>query len=285
MAILSNDELVENAGDLKVLPFVARKVLELVGSDSSTASQISSVIEKDQTIAARVLKVSNSALYGLRKEVGNLQQAVTLLGLNVVNSLVIALSTKSLYKKFGIAEQMMWDHSIGTSIAARLASSGFGQDVEGVAFIGGLMHDLGKVILNNESPEAFSEVMMKIYNEGLDSITAEEEVFGYNHTEIGSRVAEKWGFPSIHVTILKNHHLNNCKLEDFEEPAVANVIACIHLANNICKILGIGYRSANESISAHELSSAVFLNFTEEKLEMLMKKVGESYEKEKSIFQ
>ena len=285
MAILSNDELVENAGDLNVLPFVARKVLELVGSDSSTASQISSVIEKDQTIAARVLKVSNSALYGLRKEVGNLQQAVTLLGLNVVNSLVIALSTKSLYKKFGIAEQMMWDHSIGTSIAARLASSGLGQDVEGVAFIGGLMHDLGKVILNNESPEAFSEVMMKTYNEGLDSITAEEEVFGYNHTEIGSRVAEKWGFPSIHVTILKNHHLNNCKLEDIEEPAVANVIACIHLANNICKILGIGYRSANESISAHELPSAVFLNFTEEKLEMLMKEVGESYEKEKSIFQ
>ena len=133
----------------------------------------------------------------------NLQQAITLLGLNAINSLVIALSTKSLYKRFGITEQMMWDHSVGTSIAAKLISSGFGAEAEAVAFIGGLMHDFGKVVMNNESPEAFAEVMMKTYNEGIDSIAAEEGVFGYNHTEIGSMVAGKWGFPSIHFSILE----------------------------------------------------------------------------------
>lgn len=285
MGILLKDELVINAGDLKVLPSVARKVLELVESENSSAFQLSSVIEKDQTIAVKVLKVSNSALYGLRKEVTSLKQAITLLGVNAINSLVIALSIKSLYKRFGITEQMMWDHSVGTSIAAKLISSGLGAEVEGVAFIGGLMHDFGKVVMNNESPEAFSEVMMKTYNEGIDSITAEEEVFGYNHMEIGSMVAEKWGFPSIHVSILKKHHLNNGKLEDIEDQSVARVIACVHLANNICKMLGIGYRSPNETILANELPSTVFLDLTKERMEVFVKDVVEAYEKEKSIFQ
>jgi putative nucleotidyltransferase with HDIG domain len=285
LGILLRDELVANAGDLKVLPFVARKVLELVESENSSASQLSKVIEKDQTIAVKVLKVSNSALYGLRKEVTSLQQAITLLGLNAINSLVIALSTKSLYKRFGITEQMMWDHSVGTSITAKLISSGFGAETEGIAFIGGLMHDFGKVVMNNESPEAFAEVMMRTYNEGIDSITAEEEVFGYNHTEVGSMVAEKWGFPSIHVSILRRHHLNYDKLEDIEEQSVARVIACVHLANNICKVLGIGYRSPNETILVNELPSTVFLGLTKEKMDVLVKDVVEAYEKEKTLFQ
>ncbi len=147
------------------------------------------------------------------------------------------------------------------------------------------MHDLGKVVMNNETPEVFAEVMMKTYNENLDSITAEEEIYGYNHTEIGARVVEKWGLSKLLIKILEKHHLNNCKLEDIGEASVAKSIACVNLADCICKFLGIGYRDPDDTILLHELPSAVFLNMTKDRLDTLNEEINNTYNSEKSAFQ
>jgi putative nucleotidyltransferase with HDIG domain len=205
-----------------------------------------------------------------------------MLGSKNLNNLVLALSTKSLYDKFGTTEQMMWDHSVGTAISAKLISSGLGPDIESVAFIGGLMHDIGKVVMNNEATTAYVGVMM---NDRIDSIMAEEKVFGYNHTEIGSKVIEKWGFPPVLINIVAHHHLHTCTLEGISDPITAKAIACVHLANGMSKILGIGYSSPNRNIVVHEFPSAIFLNMTEESLGDLVKDISEAYEKERSVFQ
>ena len=239
MDIPTKEILIKNAGDLKVLPFVARKVLDTVGDERSSINDLSDVIEKDQTITARVLKISNSALYGLRYEVTSVHHALLLLGFKTIRSLVLSVSTKSLYKQFGMKEKIIWDHSVGAAIAAKLLSEGLGSEVEEIAFIGGLMHDIGKVVLNNETPEVFAEVMMKIYNEGANSIEAEEEMYHYNHSEIGARVSEKWGFPARLIKVIANHHLNNRGLEDIQESADAKAIACVNLADNVCRVLGM----------------------------------------------
>ena len=285
MNIPAKDEVINKVGDLKVLPFVARKLLETISNDKVSISDLNDIIEKDQTITARVLKISNSALYGLRQEVTSLQQAIMILGFKTIRSLVLSISTKSLYKKFGITEQMMWDHSIGAAIAAKLISADLGRELGDIAFTGGLMHDLGKVIMNNETPEAFTEVMMNMYNEGIDSITAEEDVYGYNHSEIGSTVISRWGLSGVLVEILGKHHLNNCSLDDIEESLVAKGVACVNLADNICRALGIGYREPDKAILLHELPSAVFLDMNKNTLANLIEEISETYNREKSIFQ
>ena len=285
MTVIGKEQLIRKVGDLKVLPFVARKVLDTLSDDNLSFSDLANIIEKDQTIAVRVLKVSNSALYGLRQEVNSIQQALMILGLKTIRSLVLSLSTKSLYKKFGMTEQKMWDHSVGTATAAKIISSRLGSEVGDIAFIGGLMHDLGKVIMNNETPEQFTEVMMRTYNEGISSIEAEEGIYGYNHAEIGGSVSEKWGFPPILKHIIELHHLNIVKLEDIKDPIETNTIACVNLSNYICKVLGIGYRDPDESIVLHELPSAIFLKYTEEKLGRLVADINETYENEKAVFQ
>lgn len=285
MDIISKDELVNKVGDLKVLPFVARKVLDIIGNENVAIGDLITIIEKDQTIAARILKISNSALYGLRQEVTSLQQALMILGFKTIRSLVLSASTKSLYKKFGITEKMMWDHSVGVAIAAKIVSKGLGADVSEAAFIGGLMHDLGKVIMNNETPDAFSQVIMKVYNDGIDSIAAEEEIYGYNHTEIGSKVIAKWGLSPSLIKILQYHHLNVCGIEDIGDPLAANGVACVHLADCICKLLGIGYREPDDSIILSELPSAKYLGISKEKTEQLVRECSETYEKEKSVFE
>lgn len=285
MTILSKDELINKAGDLKVLPFVARKALEILNDENCSIDDLSAVIEKDQTIAARILKISNSALYGLRREVTSLEHALLILGFKTLRSIVLTATTRSLYKKFGMTEKIIWDHSVGAAIAAKLISRGFGSEVMDIAFVGGLMHDLGKVIMNNETSEAYSEVMMKMYNEGMDSITAEKDIYGYDHTDIGAGVTGKWKFAGPLVTVLKEHHLNNCKLENITDPLTGKCVACVHLADHICKVLGIGYREADESVVLQELSSAVYLDLGKDKLDKLVHETSETYDAEKSVFE
>ena len=285
MNIPAKDDVIRKVGDLKVLPFVARKLLETISDENVSVADLNDIIEKDQSITARVLKISNSALYGLRQEVSSLQQAIMVLGFKTIRSIVLSVSTKSLYKKFGMTEQMLWDHSIGAAISAKLLSAGLGRDVGDIAFIGGLMHDLGRVVMNNEAPEAFSEVMMKMYNDDVGSITAEEDIFGYNHSEIGSGVIAKWGLLPALVEIIEKHHLDKCSLQDIGDPLIANGVSCVHLADNVCKMLGIGFREPDEAVLLHELPSAVFLGMKKEGLEKLVENIDETYNKEKAIFQ
>ena len=283
MGVISKEDLINKVGDPKVLPFVARKILETLNDEDCTINDLSAIIEKDQAIAARVLKISNSALYGLRHEVASLRQAIVILGLRTIRSLVLSVSTRALYKNFGMKEKILWDHSVGAAIASKMISAGFGAEVGEVSFIGGLMHDFGKTVMNNESPDLFGEVMMNVYNEENDSITAEEEMYGFNHAEIGARVIEKWGFNFLLVKILEKHHLMNIKLEDIDNPTVAKIVA-VNLADHMCKYLGIGYRNPNETIHLHELPSAVFLKFGKNALDRLAVNIQETYNREKSVF-
>ena len=283
--IVSKEELIKKAGDINVLPSVARKILDALGEESFSINDLEHIIETDQALAVKVLKISNSALYGLTQEITSLQQALMVLGVKTIRSLVLSISTKSLYNKFGITEQKMWDHSVGAAFASWLLSAGHGKAVADIAFIGGLMHDLGKVFMNNETPEAFSEVMMKTYNDRADSVDAEVEVYGYNHAEIGAALAGKWGFPSLLVKIIEMHHLNNNKLTDIEDEVIAKGVACVNLANYYCKSLGIGYREPDASLELHTLPSAVFLKIGNEKVEQLKQEILQTYENEKSVFE
>jgi putative nucleotidyltransferase with HDIG domain len=284
MSIPTKEDLVKKVGDLKVLPFVARKLLETISDENVSIDELTAIIEKDQTIAARVLKISNSAIYGLRHEVTSLQQAIMVLGFKTIRSLVLSVSTKSLHKKFGMTEKMIWDHSVGAAIAAKMISADLGSEIRDIAFIGGLMHDMGKVFMNNETPEEFSEVMMKIYNDGVESIAVEEEFYGYNHSEIGSKVIAKWGLSPVLVKILEMHHLNNTSLEAIGDSLIAQGTACVNLADYICKVLGIGYREPDDSILLKELPSAVFLKLNNDKMDALVVDVRETYESEKTVF-
>ncbi len=285
MNIPAKDDVIRKVGDLKVLPFVARKLLETISDENVSVSDLNDIIEKDQSITARVLKISNSALYGLRQEVSSLQQAIMVLGFKTIRSIVLSVSTKSLYKNFGMTEQMLWDHSIGVAISAKMLSADLGRDAGDIAFIGGLMHDIGRVVMNNEAPETFSEVMMKMYNDDVGSITAEEDFFGYNHSEIGSGVIAKWGLSPMLVEIIEKHHLNKCSIQDIRDPLVATGVASVHLADNVCKLLGIGFREPDETVLLNELPSAVFLGMKKEGLEKLVEEINDTYNKEKAIFQ
>ena len=282
----TKSELIEKAGDVKVLPTIASKVVQVVNNGNSSAHDLTEVIEKDAAITVRILKIANSPLYGLKNEVRDVRHAVSLLGFSAVQSLVMAASTKGLHKNSGIVEHMMWDHSVGAAVAARILcwAGGFGGPVQDVAFLAGLLHDIGKVVLNNETPHLYAEVSATVYNEKRSSIDVEREVYGYDHAEIGAGVLQRWGLSPQLVAIVGNHHETVGEFGTMEDDLSQKGAAVVNLADQICKKLGIGYREPDDELALDGLSSTTHLKLAPKVLEEAVIEIQASYETEKTLF-
>ena len=278
--VMSLEKLAEIAGDMKVFPAVARKVMEMVDRDDVSGAKLAEAISKDQALAAHLLKAANSALYGLPREITTLLMAVNVLGFRNIRDMTIMATTRGVYKRFGITEKMLWTHSVSAAIGAKMIATKYARPVSDDAFICGLLHDVGKVILNNECPEAFSEVMMKTYNEGASSIQAELDVFGYTHSEVGSSVTAKWNYPKLIPTLILQHHRDEEKRPRLEDSSTLKVLACVDLANCICKILGAGYRKPNSEIDLKERPAFTYLNIQPETAPALIEEVQEVFASE-----
>ncbi len=282
------DELIKKAADLNMMPQVARKVIDLVANENSTAAQLAEILEKDPNITTRILKISNSAFYGLRREVKTIQQSIVILGFKSLRSLVVASSSKSLHKRFGITEQLMWDHSIGTAIGAKIIAEGFPSAVGENAFVGGLLHNVGKTIMNNEVPKAYLEVMKRVYNNRVSALTAEEEIFGYGHPEVGFLISQRWGLPADLGNLIRYHHLGKLteeqKKELFANQVLKLGLACVEMATHLCEVLGFGFREKNKDLDLTKLESATLLQADQAKVDGWLKRIHESYMKERAIF-
>lgn len=202
--------------------------------------------------------------------------------------MVVASSSKALHKRFGITEQLMWDHSIGTAIGGKVFAEKSPSAVGELAFVGGLLHNVGKSVMNNECPKPFMEVMKKVYNEGIQPIDAENQVFKYSHPAVGFKVTEKWGLPSELSAIIKSYTLTRLTPEEREaimkEQVLKLAMACVEVAADACRILGIGYRDKKPDTPILNLEGAKLLGLTKENLPEILKKFEDLYKKERQIF-
>ncbi len=286
--VLSLAELVKRASDLTMMPQVARKVIEMVADQNSSASQLAGILEKDPNITARILKIANSAFYGLRREVKTVQQAIVVLGFKSLRSMVVASSSKALHKRFGITEQMLWDHSIGTAIGGKLLAEGKASSAGELAFVGGLLHNVGKTIMNNECPNVFAEVMRRVYNDGIASVEAEAQIFQYAHPEVGFRISEKWGLPEELCSIIRSHHLTRVDPYEreriYQDSVLKQAMACVEVSSHLCEKLGIGQRQPKTDLVISELEGAKILGLDETKLAAISQRMMEVYKQERSVF-
>lgn len=276
------ESMIMSASDLPTIPVVATKVMQLIESESASAEELAKVVASDPAVAARVLKISNSSFYGCQRQIQTLSHAIMVLGFGTLKSLVVAASVKQVYKPYGLTEKMLWEHSFGAGLAARVIASGTRIVNEEEAFLGGLFHDIGKIILNNLDNQKFQMVVQKSYNEGMSFIDAEQQVFSYNHAEVGGLVIKKWNFPSILMhAVLKHHSFDFADDEDIYQVRLTCVVG---LANLICHKLGIGVREPEEDLLLHETVPAQMLELDEARIGFLLERITEAYEKDKSFF-
>lgn len=282
MSAKSLDTLIEKTGDLRTISAVAQRVLDLINADHATAAILGEALSKDQSLAAHILKVANSAFYSLPREVTTLPMAVSVLGLRNLRDQILVAAARGAYKRFGITEKMLWSHSVACAIAARSLAKRYATRLTEDVFICGLLHDVGKVVLNNECPSEFTEAMMLIYNEGYSSVQAEKEIFGYSHTQVGAMITRNWNYPTVITEVTFQHHHNEEPRPPVDDPDLLEILACVELANLICKILGIGYREPKPEIPVEAHPAAETLKIPAAHCAELVDRIAETCHKESS---
>jgi HD-like signal output (HDOD) protein len=204
------------------------------------------------------------------------------LGFATLKSLVVAASIKQVYQPYGLTEKMLWEHSFGAGLAARIIAKETRLVSEEEAFLGGLFHDIGKIIMNTMNSAQFQDAMMRCYNDGLTFEEAEQQVYPYTHSEVGGLVIKKWNFPDMLMHAVLNHHTFD--FMEVDDSYQINLTCIVGLANLFCHKVGIGMREPNEELDLMQTVPAQKLNLDEERMVALLEHFVEAYEKDKSFF-
>jgi len=276
------ENLIMNASDLPTIPVVATKVLQLIENSATTAEDLAKVVSSDPAVAARVLKISNSSFYGCQRQIHTLSHAIMMLGYNTLKSLVLAASVKQVYKSYGLTEKMLWEHSFGAGLAARIIAHTTRLVNEEEAFLGGLFHDIGKTIMNNTDSQKFQAVMQKCYNDEISFLEAEQQFYPYTHAAVGGLVIKKWNFPDMLMKAVMEHHTYNFAAD--EDPYQVTLTSVVGLSNLFCHKIGLGQREPEAELVLHESVPARLLNLDENRLDSILAAFETAYTQDKSFF-
>jgi putative nucleotidyltransferase with HDIG domain len=243
---------------LPIMPHIAAAVAKLASDPKTSLDELRNLVDRDPALTARMLKMSNSPLHGFPHEVQGLGVAFTLLGREAVRNMVLAMSMQHVYTRFGLMERLLWQHAtLAGPVAGRLAEHPGIKINAREAFTAGMLHDVGKTALANSYPDQYEAVMMRVYNETTSFVKVEREHFGFDHAELGARVAEEWGVPANIVSVIRHHH-DPAALESLPED-VARLTALTSVATACLTRLGIGRREPVPSLDIAALPSWRFL--------------------------
>jgi HD-like signal output (HDOD) protein len=272
-------DLVAKSLELPTVPAIAAEVTCALDDPDLTAGHIAKIIETDQGITARLIKTSNSALYGFSRKVTSPQLAVTLLGFMEVRNIIVASSTRYLYKRFGSAEKVMWQHSVSMAVATRMLASALAPSAKYTAYLAGQMHDVGRVVMNNADPKRFLETELATPQVG--SCQAELSAFGFTHTDVGSLLAAQWKMPPAVEAACFYHH--DLAMGRSIAPEHSALVACVVLADGMCQRLGLGTVEAPASCEPDEQDALEVLGITDERLKALTAEFDQNFRSEISL--
>lgn len=244
------DTIAAKVGDLPTMPQVSARVMQLINHPKCTARELEQLICKDQATTAKVLRVANSAFHGAPGEISTLARAIVLLGFNTLRSLVLTGVTESVHgRRSCFKDRILWEHSLAVALAARTIANECSYAAPEEAYVGGLLHDIGKAVLDSNLPEDYQRVIGRVYNEGQTFIQAENEVLDFDHADVGALVVRRWSLTPGLLEAVSLHH----------QPMGAEVdptlCAIVSLANSVCIKLGIGPERNPELELAEEEST------------------------------
>ena len=279
---VSLKKLIMKTGDLPSMPFVATKVMQIVSDSNSTVNELQAVIQDDQALASRILKIANSALYARSRQITTVTDAIVMLGFNNIRSLAVASATRNLYLKrgkvLGLKDKLLWEHSVGAAVAGRIISQHTSPKYADEAFLWGLLHDIGKLVILQKLPDEFDQIVQAVYNNGVSFIEAEKEVLDFTHAEVGALIIRKWKLSERFEKAILNHH----NVNEADEP-VDIWVRYIDMANKLCKKLGFGFVK-QEDADFSEDPTALALGITPEKMDVIITVAQQMIREEMELF-
>ena len=227
------DRVMESMRDLPQLPVAVQKLLAVMRDENSSADDVTRVLSSDQALAGKVLKLVNSSFYGMSGEISTITRAVVVLGFSGVRNVAMGFGMVSALKKLGgLSASAFWDHALATAAGAQAMASQIkpAHDPE-EAFIAGLMHDIGHVVLASAAAEEWQQAQSRVHA-GEDPVAVEKELLGMSHASVGQRLMRYWQLPPPLQDAARWHHSIKVAAGR-EQPlttlvTLGDVLACIH---------------------------------------------------------
>jgi putative nucleotidyltransferase with HDIG domain len=275
---MENKELkrrLSNIRDLPTLPMVATNVIKLIQNPESTAFDLAEAISQDQSLATKILKTANSAYYGFPRKITTINYAIVVLGLNNIKNIVLSSSIMDQFPKSEenqlFDRKDFWKHSLLCGIIAKMISEHMGIKNSEEMFICGLLHDFGKLIMDNFLHDEFVLALELARDNDITLLQAENEIFTFNHSAIGALLLKKWGLPSTLITSVEFHHYPN------ESVSAFRIASIVHMADYLCRRVGIG-NSGDNILPKLNKKSFKLIDVTTEQLKSMQGKIAKEFE-------
>lgn len=267
--------ILRNLKELPPMPQVMFKAREVMNNPSSNFKELSDILETDQAMATRVLRLANSAYYGLSGKVSSVQHASVLLGYRTLGEIVSMAGSSTLLgdslEGYRLGSGDLWRHSLAVAFGSRIIAGKKTPDMENDAFAAGLIHDTGKLILNThvfERNEMFEQVM----SDGQHTfLNAEKQILGFDHPEIAFEMCKSWKIPGNLTKAIRYHHRPSNSHEN-------ELTYIVHVADSLALMSGIGTGFDNMLYEMDD-KAVEFLALEEEELNSIIDETVESVEK------
>ncbi|MBN2289966.1 MAG: HDOD domain-containing protein [Candidatus Glassbacteria bacterium] len=271
-----NLKLMASIEKMPSLPTTVTKVIELANDINSSPRDLLKVIQLDPVLTAKVLKLINSAFFGMPNKV-SLKQAVVMLGINTIKNLALSTAIigqmgQSKIKVKNFDQHLFWQHSLCAAIAAKKICRKIEPDprLADEYFVAGLVHDIGKIVMALALPQWFAATIDHARANELSSVRAETDKMGIDHAEVGSLLAQKWSLSENLVDATHYHHV--------PEENHHRLVWVVHLAN--CWVEKLGYISSKDFVESWLDEKAYeILKITEEEINAALKNLPEEIEK------
>ncbi len=274
---LANDakvaKVIQQVTQIATLPEVTAKIIQIVEDPKATARDLQNLIKHDVALSAKILKVVNSAFYGLPRQVSSVDRAIVLLGLSTVKNIAVATSMAKLFngrelsKRF--TSRQLWQHSLACGVFCKLLAQARKMDNVDDLFVGGLMHDLGLVVEKQVFSKELGEVIEKAWKEKTDLNTLEQETFEADHQAFGIALATKWKFPHLFQLTTGYHHQPLKASEQYHE-----ITSLAHLADVLAMRKKVGFHMENTPIDAEAIK---LLGLSDEQIQEVFDAFDEKY--------
>ncbi|HSA06547.1 MAG TPA: HDOD domain-containing protein [Candidatus Gastranaerophilales bacterium] len=217
------EQILNNLPELPSMPAIVAQALNLIDDPNTEVKQLADVLSKDISMTTQILKLVNSAYYGFPAQITSINKAMALLGFDKIRTLILSVAVKPMMMSY--SGKALWNHSIRCAVGAHHISKSLNYGDPDEAFVMGLLHDIGRTVMQIYNKNAYSEID-KLVAIGADVLEAERTFYGFTHTEMGKALVQKWKLPLI-IGIAAQHHHNPLEAEETVSASI------VYVANQI----------------------------------------------------
>jgi HD-like signal output (HDOD) protein len=275
-------QLAAAVAEVSSIPTVVTQILEVAHNDKSTVGDLMRVVETDPSLSSKVLRMVNSSSFCLPERVHSIHRAICLLGFNQVKSLAVSLSVADVFRQ---AEPMgtysrsgLWKHMVCVGAVAKLIAMRTGSGLFEEAFVAGLLHDLGIILMDQYAHPQFVQVLERSNQTARPMYEVERELLGFDHGALGAEIGRRWRFPPATLAAIEFHHRGAAAPKE-----AATIVACVELANAICTKKGMS-STGSGVIAPPRIEALQLLRINREGLLVLMDEVDQEVAKYSVLF-